>query len=70
MKRKLAIVLALMALAGTAPLLTACYTTQAQARTCRQRVTVWNTRRNGTPATSARNHLNAFDRAGSPLSRG
>jgi len=28
MKRKLAIVLALMALAGTAPLLTACYTTQ------------------------------------------
>jgi predicted small secreted protein len=27
MKRKLTIVLALMALAGTAPLLTACYTT-------------------------------------------
>ncbi|HSZ92115.1 MAG TPA: entericidin A/B family lipoprotein [Acetobacteraceae bacterium] len=28
MRRKLAIIMALLALAGTAPLLTACYTTQ------------------------------------------
>ena len=52
MRRKLAIIMALLALAGTAPLLTACYTTKGAGQDLQAAGHGLRTRRSGTPLST------------------